>query len=79
MKLWCLGYEINQKLLHGVLLGDYMNIHIFYLFFIEIRIFYTITEHCTLIESMKATSVEIVSTGVLDRNKEDYLRSKDEA
>ena len=29
------------------------------------------------IESMKTTSMETVSTGVLDKNKEHYLRSKD--
>ena len=31
------------------------------------------------IASMKTTSMEIVSTGVLDKNKEHYLRSKDKA
>ena len=30
-----------------------------------------------LIESMKTTFMETVSTGVLDKNKKDYLRSKD--
>ena len=32
-----------------------------------------------VIESIKTTSMETVSTGVLDRNKEHYLRSKDKA
>ena len=32
-----------------------------------------------LIENMKNTSMETVSTGVLDKNKEHYLRSKDKA
>ena len=31
------------------------------------------------IKSMKTTSVETVSTGVLDKNKEHYLKSKVEA
>ena len=31
------------------------------------------------IESVKATSMENVSTGVLDKNKEHYLRCKDKA
>ena len=30
-------------------------------------------------ESMKTTSMEAISTGVLDKNKEHYLRSKDKA
>ena len=32
-----------------------------------------------VIESMKTTSMEAISTGVLDKNKEHYLRSKDKA
>ena len=32
-----------------------------------------------VIESMKTTSMETVSTGVFDKNKEPYLRSKDKA
>ena len=32
-----------------------------------------------VIESVKTTSMENVSTGVLDKNKEHYLRNKDEA
>ena len=32
-----------------------------------------------IIESMKTTSMETVSTGVLDKNKGHYLRSKDKA
>ena len=32
-----------------------------------------------LIEMIKTTSMETVGTGVLDRNKERYLRSKDKA
>ena len=31
------------------------------------------------IESMKTTSMETVNVGVLDKNKEHYLRSKDNA
>ena len=31
------------------------------------------------VESIKTTSMETVSTGVLDKNKEHYLRSKDKA
>ena len=31
------------------------------------------------IESMKTTSMEPIGTGVLDKNKEHYLRSKDKA
>ena len=31
------------------------------------------------IESIETTSMETVSTGVLDENKEHYLRSKDKA
>ena len=32
-----------------------------------------------VVESMKTTSMETVSTGVLDQNKEHYIRSKDKA
>ena len=34
---------------------------------------------CYSIESIKITSMENVSTGVLDKNKEHYLRFKDKA
>ena len=32
-----------------------------------------------IMESVKTTSVENISTGVLDKNKEHYLRCKDKA
>ena len=32
-----------------------------------------------IIESIKTTSMENITTGVLDKNKEHYLRSKDKA
>ena len=35
------------------------------------------TDHVTLIESIKTTSMENVSTRVLDKNKEHYLGCKD--
>ena len=35
--------------------------------------------YSSLLESIKIVSMETVSTGVLDRNKEHYLRSKDKA
>ena len=34
---------------------------------------------CTVIESMKTTFVETVSTGVFDENKEHYFRSEEKA
>ena len=36
-------------------------------------------QHNWLMESIKTTSMETVGTGVLDKNKEHYLRSKDKA
>ena len=37
---------------------------------------YTLSENCTWIESVKTTFMKNVSTGILDENKEHYLRCK---
>ena len=45
----------------------------------RLTLFSTIRIPILVIESMKTTSLETVSTGVLDKNKEHYLRSKGKA
>ena len=58
--------------------------HVFGIWYMEssrkvVHRFFVMKLLLLFIESMQTTSMETVGTGVLDKNKEDYLRSQDKA
>ena len=74
------SYKIAEQNLNSIALLNVVNIWAPFKIHMD-----TFVDTCgathlnALIESMKTTSMETVSTGVLDKNKGHYLRSKDKA
>ena len=70
-----------ESSMHEVTLSIYSLIQ-YYHMLVNVNVLWIGAEHNIIyskIENMKTTSMETVSTGVRDKNKEDYLRSKDKA